>query len=278
LGDANTRGDVFESINFRGLQFSSDEAQLPIGLQSYAPVIRGTARSNALVEIRQNNYLVYSMNVAPGNFEIADLSGVNDSGDLEIKIIESDGSVRTYTQPYASIPNMVRAGQHKYQITAGQYRSGSGAELPYFGQLTYTLGFNNFLTPYVGVLAADYHSVAGGTAWSLGNWGAVSADLSYARNTLFSGRQEDGLAVRVNYAKSINTLGTDIHLTGSHYSEQYFSFADAVQEKRSGRMARISISTKTHRQSMTPQILLIFKHSPIIRLCFSIEKLSIKFH
>jgi outer membrane usher protein len=155
LGDANTRGDVFESINFRGLQFSSDEAQLPIGLQSYAPVIRGTARSNALVEIRQNNYLVYSMNVAPGNFEIADLSGVNDSGDLEIKIIESDGSVRTYTQPYASIPNMVRAGQHKYQITAGQYRSGSGAELPYFGQLTYTLGFNNFLTPYVGVLAAE---------------------------------------------------------------------------------------------------------------------------
>lgn len=232
LGDANTRGDVFESINFRGLQFSSDEAQLPIGLQSYAPVIRGTARSNALVEIRQNNYLVYSMNVAPGNFEIADLSGVNDSGDLEIKIIESDGSVRTYMQPYASIPNLVRAGQHKYQITAGQYRSGSGAELPYFGQLTYTLGLNNFLTPYAGVLAAeDYHSVAGGTAWSLGNWGAVSADLSYARNTLFSGRQEDGLAVRVNYAKSINTLGTDIHLTGSHYSEQYFSFADAVQEK-----------------------------------------------
>ena len=232
LGDANTRSDVFDSINFRGVQFSSDDAQLPIGLQNYAPVIRGTARSNALVEIRQNNYLVYSMNVAPGNFEIKDLYAANDSGDLEIKVIESDGSVRTFTQPYASVPNMIRAGQKKYQVTAGQYRSGSDDYQPYFGQLTYTLGLNNYLTPYAGILAAeDYYSAAGGVAWSAGQFGALSADLSFANNTLSNGRQEDGLGVRLLYAKSIQSLGTDIHLAGYHYTARYYGFSDAVQEK-----------------------------------------------
>lgn len=232
LGDANTRSDVFDSINFRGVQFSSDDTQLPVSLQNYAPVIRGTARSNALVEIRQNNYLVYSMNVAPGNFEIQDLYAANDSGDLEIKIIESDGSIRTFRQPYASIPNMIRAGQKKYQMTAGQYRSGSDDYQPYFGQLTYTFGLNNFLTPYTGVLVAeDYYSVAGGVAWSFGQFGAVSADLSFANNTLSNGRQEDGLGIRLLYAKSIQSSGTDIHLAGYHYTDNYYGFSDAVQEK-----------------------------------------------
>lgn len=232
LGDANTRSNVFESINFRGVQFSSDDAQLPVSLQNYAPVIRGTASSNALVEIRQNNYLVYSMNVAPGNFEIQDLYAANDSGDLEIKIIESDGSVRTYTQAYASVPNMIRAGQNQYQMTAGQYRSGSSDYQPYFGQLTYTFGLNNYLTPYAGVLAAeDYYAAAGGAAWSLGDFGALSADLNFANNTLSSGRQENGLGLRVLYAKSIHSLGTDIRLAGYHYSANYYGFADAVQEK-----------------------------------------------
>ena len=233
IGDTTTRNDVFDSINFRGLQFSSDDAQLPIGLQNYAPIIRGTALSNALVEVRQNNYLVYSMNVAAGNFEIKDLYAANQSGDLEIRIIESDGSIRKFTQPYSSVPNMLRAGQNKYQITGGQYKSGSSDYQPYFGQLSYTLGLNNYLTPYTGVLVAeDYYAVAGGFAWSLGHFGAFSTDLSYANNTLSNGRQEDGLGLRLLYAKSLNALGTDIRFSGYHYtSKGYYGFADAVQEK-----------------------------------------------
>ena len=94
LGDASSSNDVFDSINFRGVQLSSDTIQLPLGLQNYAPVIRGVAQTNALIEIRQNGYIIYTTNVAAGNFVINDLYAANQSGDLEVSIIESDGRIK----------------------------------------------------------------------------------------------------------------------------------------------------------------------------------------
>ncbi|MFX6048559.1 fimbria/pilus outer membrane usher protein, partial [Acinetobacter baumannii] len=90
----------------------------------YAPVIRGVAQTNALIEIRQNGYIIYTTNVAAGNFVINDLYAANQSGDLEVSIIESDGRIKKFVQPYSAVPNMVRAGQSKFQLTAGQYRDG----------------------------------------------------------------------------------------------------------------------------------------------------------
>ncbi|MCU4412743.1 fimbrial biogenesis outer membrane usher protein [Acinetobacter sp. WU_MDCI_Axc73] len=234
LGDSSSNSDVFDSVNFRGVQLSSDSIQLPIGLQNYAPIIRGVAQTNATVEIRQNGYIIYSTNVAPGNFTIDDLYAANESGNLEVSVIESDGRIRKFTQPYSSVPNMVRAGQSKFQLTAGQFKSGfSDNYRPYFGQLTYTYGLNNYFTPYAGIIAAeDYYSAAAGLAWSLGNFGAISSDLTYAHNKTSQDLTKQGASLRFLYAKSLNSLGTNVRLVGYRYSTQdYYSFSDAVQEK-----------------------------------------------
>ncbi|MBJ9984142.1 fimbrial biogenesis outer membrane usher protein [Acinetobacter sp. S40] len=234
IGDSFSNNDVFDSTNFRGVQFSSDAIQLPIGLQNYAPVVRGVAQTNATVEIRQNGYIIYSTNVAPGNFTIDDLYAANESGNLEVSVIESDGRVRKFVQPYSSVPNMVRAGQSKFQLTAGQYRSGNTDTYhPYFGQFTYAYGINNYFTPYAGLIASeDYYSAAAGLAWSLGNFGALSSDLTYAHNKTAQGLTKEGISLRFLYAKSLNTLGTNVRLVGYRYSTQdYYSFSDAVQEK-----------------------------------------------
>jgi outer membrane usher protein len=53
-GDAFTSGTTFNSTQFRGVQVSSDDNMLPDSMQGYAPVIRGVARSNAKVEVKQN--------------------------------------------------------------------------------------------------------------------------------------------------------------------------------------------------------------------------------
>lgn len=234
LGDAFTNSDVFDSYNFRGIQVSSDIAQLPIGLQNYAPVIRGMAFTNAVVDVRQNGYLIYSTHVAPGQFVIDDLYAANESGDLEITVNESDGRVERFTQAFSSVPNMVRPGQAKYQLTAGQYRSGDNDHYhPYFGQITYAYGLNNYISPYTGVLVAeDYYSLVTGLAWSLGSFGSLSFDATYAKNKLQNNEKKDGVSLRFLYAKSLNQLGTNFRLVGYRYSTSgYYSFSDAVQEK-----------------------------------------------
>lgn len=234
LGDASSNNDVFDSINFRGVQLSSDTIQLPLGLQNYAPVIRGVAQTNALIEIRQNGYIIYSTNVAAGSFVIDDLYAANESGDLEVSIIESDGRIRKFVQPYSAVPNMVRQGQSKFQFTAGQYRDGTYDNYhPYFAQLSYAYGLNNYLTPYTGVVAAeDYYAVATGFALSMGSFGALSSDITYAQNTTAQGDKKEGGSLRFLYAKSLNTLGTNIRVVGYRYSTQdYYSLSDAMQEK-----------------------------------------------
>lgn len=234
IGDSFSNSDVFDSFNFRGIQLSSDSMQLPSSLQNYAPTIHGTAQSNATVEIRQNGYIVYSTNVAAGHFTIRDLYAANDSGDLEVSVIESDGRVRKFIQPYSSVPNMVRPQQSKFQFTAGQYRSGNDQNYhPYFGQLTYAYGVNNFVTPYTGIIAAeDYYSGAAGLAFSLGSFGALSTDLTYANNKTAQGDSKDGVSVRFLYAKSLNSIGTNFRLVGYRYSSKdYYSFSDAMQER-----------------------------------------------
>lgn len=234
LGDTYTSNDIFDSVNFRGVQISRELTQLPVSLQNYAPVVRGTAFTNALVEIKQNGYLVYSTNVSPGKFEINDLYAANQSGDLEVTIKESDGRVEKFIQPYSAVPNMIRPGQYKYQLTAGQFRNGTqNLQHPYFGQLTFAYGLNNYLSPYSGaIVSEDYYALSTGLAWMLGSFGSFSTDLTYANNTLFNGEQKDGMSFRFLYSKSLNQLGTNLNLVGYRYStEGYYSLSEAVQER-----------------------------------------------
>ena len=62
----------------------------------FAPTIRGVARSNAHVIVRQHGYVIYETYVAPGAFAITDLYPTAQSGDLEITVRESDGSERNF--------------------------------------------------------------------------------------------------------------------------------------------------------------------------------------
>lgn len=73
IGQAYTDGSMFESVGLRGVQLATDDRMRPDSQRGYAPIIHGIARSNAVVQIRQNGNLIYETNVAPGAFEINDL-------------------------------------------------------------------------------------------------------------------------------------------------------------------------------------------------------------
>ncbi|WP_158682287.1 fimbria/pilus outer membrane usher protein, partial [Cronobacter sakazakii] len=72
IGDSSTPGDVFDSLLVRGVQLASDDDMLPDQLNGFAPIIRGIAKSNARVTVRENGYVVYQRSVPPGPFVIND--------------------------------------------------------------------------------------------------------------------------------------------------------------------------------------------------------------
>ena len=80
----------------------TDDNMLPDSLKGFAPVVRGIAKSNAQITIKQNGYTIYHTYVSPGAFEISDLYSTSSSGDLLVEIKEADGSVNSYSVPFSS--------------------------------------------------------------------------------------------------------------------------------------------------------------------------------
>lgn len=234
-GQSSTRGEVFDSLQFNGINIASDDEMLPNSERGYAPTLRGTAYSNAVVTVKQNGYTIYQQNVAPGAFEINDLAASTNSGDLELSVQEADGSVRTTIQPFSSIALMQRPSRLRFEATAGHYRAdnGSNDKEPEFAQGSVIYGINNTFTAIGGLTTAqDYNAVNAGMGVSLGNWGAISADVTAARSVLDSGNISSGQSWRVLYTGDFNPTNTHFSLSGYRYSsEGYYSFAEANQHQ-----------------------------------------------
>lgn len=230
LGDSNTGNDVFDSIGFRGGRLYSSDSMYPDSLQGFAPTVRGIARTPAKIIIRQNGYVIYQSYVQPGAFAITDLNPTSSSGDLEVTVEEKDGSQQRYTVPYSTVPLLQREGRWKYDLVAGDYRSGnSEQDTPFFTQGTFIAGLADGYTVYGGTqLASRYTSLALGAGKNLGDWGAISLDITHARSQLADDSRHEGQSLRFLYAKSLNRFGTNFQLLGYRYSTKGFYTLDDV--------------------------------------------------
>jgi len=220
LGDSSAPSDVFDSMPFRGGQLASDDEMLPDSLKGYAPVVRGIARTNAQVVIRQNGYVIYQSYVAAGAFEITDMYSTGGAGDLNVTIKEADGSEQNYTVPFASLPVLQREGRLKYALTGGQYRSYDGSvENTSFGQASAIYGLPWGFTLYGGTQqSAKYQSYAVGVGKNLGAIGALSGDVTQATSQPKGQAQTQGQSWRIRYSKNIVQTGTHFAIAGYRYS------------------------------------------------------------
>lgn len=233
VGESYTSSDVFDSLSFRGVQIASDDNMLPDSLKGFAPTVRGIAKSNAKVTIKQNGYVIYQTYVSPGAFAINDLFPTSSSGDLIVTVKESDGSENSFTVPYSAVPLLQREGRLKYDFTAGKYRSNTDEQNDdSFVQGTALLGMAHGITAYGGTEASnDYHAFALGLGLNMGDIGAVSMDITQANSTLVDGSQHDGQSMRFLYAKALNEIGTNFQLLGYRYSTEGFYTLDETTYK-----------------------------------------------
>jgi outer membrane usher protein len=242
IGDSYTSGQLFDSIGFRGVRLASDDRMLPDTQGGYAPIVRGIARSNARVRVMQNGNLLYETTVAPGQFEINDLYPTGYGGDLNVEVLEADGSRQSFLVPYASIAQLLRPGNSRYSVTAGRTRNATQSTNVNFTQATYERGMTNDLTLFTGaILAPDYLSILGGAAFNT-PLGAMSAGLTQSHAKVAQGDTRNGQSLRLDYSKAINETGTNFSLAAYRYSSSGFlrlqdmlSAKDFVAQGRSAR-------------------------------------------
>ncbi|ENJ9752005.1 fimbrial biogenesis outer membrane usher protein [Escherichia coli] len=237
VGDSYTDGDIFDSVNFRGLKINSTEAMLPDSQHGFAPVIHGIARGTAQVSVKQNGYDVYQTTVPPGPFTIDDINSAANGGDLQVTIKEADGSIQTLYVPYSSVPVLQRAGYTRYALAMGEYRSGNNLQSsPKFIQGSLMHGLEGNWTPYGGMqIAEDYQAFNLGIGKDLGLFGAFSFDITQANTTLADGTRHSGQSVKSVYSKSFYQTGTNIQVAGYRYSTQgFYNLSDSAYSRMSG--------------------------------------------
>lgn len=224
LGQSSSPADVFDSVPYTGAQLNSDSGMLPDSEKGYAPIIRGTAHSNALVMVRQNGYVIYQNTVAPGAFEINDLYPTGSSGDLQVTVKETDGSENHFVVPYASVPVLQREKNLRYNVTAGRYRSyDDDVEKTPFVQGSIIYGLSHGVTAYGGIQqSSHYHAQAVGAGENLGDLGAFSVDVTRARALLKAQQASNGKSWRVRYSKDFAGTGTNFSLAGYRYNSKGF--------------------------------------------------------
>ncbi|MFA9596894.1 fimbria/pilus outer membrane usher protein [Citrobacter telavivensis] len=232
VGEIYTRtsGYMTGTVPLSGVSLATSEKMSLDNQFRFSPVVRGVARTNARLTVRQRGRVIYSTTLTPGPFAIDDLYSAQVGADLEATVEESDGQRQVFRIPYTALPDMIRPGAVRYSVAAGKYRSqGRDVREPVVISGGLDRGFENF-TLGSALLASDhYQTLSAGVSWNAGNIGAFSAEVAHARyrNPLDTDNTRDGSAVRVQYARHFEASDTSLQILGYQYrSEDFLEFQE----------------------------------------------------
>lgn len=237
LGQSNSSSEIFSGVPFTGVMLGSDDSMVPYNLRQFAPVVRGIARTQARVEVKQGGYVIYNQTVAPGPFALNDLAVNAGGGDLQVTVWETDGSPQIFTVAYQTPAIALHQGYYRYNLMAGRYRPAdpTTAKTPVVqATLMYGLPWN--LTAYGGVQNAQhYNALSLGLGLSLGHWGSLSVDDTRARSQHQGEEWQQGSNWRLRYSNQLNATGSSFSLASSQYaSAGYSTLGNVLDSYRRG--------------------------------------------
>ncbi len=232
LGDSYTDGTVFDTLGLRGVQLGTDDRMLPQSLRGYAPVVHGVAETNAKVTITQNGVQIYQTSVSPGPFTINDLYPTGYGGNLLVTVTEANGRSHSFSVPYASVSQLLRAGTTRYDVAVGRLRNLSVTGQPSLVQATVQHGFSNLITGYAGLQGSQgYAAILVGGALNT-HAGAFALDATQARAIIPGYQRLYGQSIRLSYSKVIPDSHTALTVAAYRYSSRGFlSIQDAVRAR-----------------------------------------------
>lgn len=230
-----TSGSMTGTVPMSGVMLATSERMSLDNQFQYAPVVRGVARTNARLVVRQRGNIIYSTTLTPGPFAIDDLYSAQVGADLEVTVEESDGQHQVFRVPYTALPNMIRPGAFRYSTAAGKYRSqSSGTDEPWLVNSSLEYGFEHFTLSGTALASKNYQSISAGAAWNVGNWGAFSAEVAHARykETWSDDHTRDGSAIRFLYARYFDSTDTSLQILGYQYrSKEFMDFQEYISRQ-----------------------------------------------
>ncbi|MGL4750520.1 MAG: fimbria/pilus outer membrane usher protein, partial [Shewanella sp.] len=177
IGEIQTNSLIFSSLPITGVGLTSAEDMRPHSERYFTPIVKGVARTQATVEVRQNGYLIYQKEVSPGPFWISDVPANTSGGTLDVIIIESDGERRFTSLPYGSPSLHISTGRLNYDLNVGRLNpSNSNIKETDLSQASLIYGLPWDVSVYGGAqLSKEYKSISSGVGASIGYLGGISS-------------------------------------------------------------------------------------------------------
>jgi outer membrane usher protein FimD/PapC len=215
-GQINLLNTAFAVGPITGMQFTPETALSSSSINRV--MVEGIAQTQARVEVRQNNALIYSTVVPAGPFALSDLPLLNGTSDLDVSVIEASGAQRRFTVPAASLHGGNLGMQRGYSVAFGKLRSlgNSTGRQPWVATVAggWPLGRDSTLSS--GLLAANGYQAA--------SWG-LDTRLS---NTSLSAQQ------RVSRAVEESERGTQLTLAASSILAESLSLSFSTTQQTLG--------------------------------------------
>lgn len=240
FGKLQVSSPTLAGFAFNGAELKSNDNMKAPGLQNYAPVLFGIARTNARVEVTQNGYVLFSKVLPPGPFSINNVSPLG-NGELKVTVKEQDGSESSSVYPVTTMSDMLRSDDQNYDVAVGvrddSQRYGKKLTGP-FAYLTRDKGYPMATLNSSALVHKDYQNAGLGTALSLGNWGGISLGVSASTAKYRHTESRNGGNFSLRYAKSLSER-TDLQIIGYQYTTSgYVDFADFQPEETPWRRRR----------------------------------------
>lgn len=231
VGEINAMSDVLSGVPITGVQLMPTS-----GLQKDGSgvSVSGIARtSQARVEVRQNGRLIFNTLVPAGPFTLDDVPMVRNNVDLDVTVVESDGSTNRFIVPAASVKSRNLSRPNGLTVSAGQVRS---IESDYSDPLVFNVSDGWRILPWMnllasGVVAEDYQAAGARTEFMLTDGWNVSTSMAASKAQF--GDSDNGIK---NELQSDYSLTESVGLSGSvaHYSGDYRELADAMDDDYQG--------------------------------------------
>ncbi|HBC0974494.1 TPA: fimbrial biogenesis outer membrane usher protein [Escherichia coli] len=247
IGDFSVSSILFDNYNLRGVGIKRDETMIPGRLRYNHPLIKGFAKTQAVVEVEYNNSVIYSRNVDAGVFEIDDLPYTGGNGVYKLIINESDGTKNIMLFPFTQPPYSLRKGYYDFNMNFGAFRDGVSKNTDHEilnGNIGY--GLDNAVTIYSGFqFSSIYEAYAAGSSLNLGSFGVFSLDgvYSYAKNTNNKDIKK-GSTISLKYEKGFHETGTDFYYANSSYNNHFRTLNEVYRNNKAN-------DNFTYRKSLT---------------------------
>ena len=168
LGNLNSQSQTLGGVTARGMRLSSEEHLMPYEDRIYNPTVKGIARSNARVQLKQNGLVFSEQNVPPGPFEFDDLRPPSNVGDIEVIVTDAGGGQQQFYLPYSNVGGRLNPGSVRYSLMFGQYQVPDGSNL-LIAQGGIRYGWNEVFTPSLEYFISERY-VAAATGVVLDNF------------------------------------------------------------------------------------------------------------